>query len=85
MFTACQRACLTLLLSHMVRWNIRNRAEALGCENPSQFAKKAGLTYPLARRLWDDPEIDRIDVATLQAVAKALKVRNPFKLLEYSK
>lgn len=66
----------------MIRWNIRNRAAAFGVTNAHSLSVLAGLSYPVARRVWAEEAPGRIDVATLERLAVAFKTpRNPWVLL----
>jgi transcriptional regulator with XRE-family HTH domain len=56
--------------------------ERRGLENAYQLAAFAGLTKPLASRLLAGAPLERIDVATLEALARAFRVK-PWALLEY--
>jgi hypothetical protein len=68
----------------MITWNVRGRAEARGWKNPYQLAKGANITQPLAARVLSDEPIGRIDVATLEALARAFDLKTPWALLEYN-
>ena len=66
-----------------VRWNVRTLAVAKGIDNASQLAVYAGLTYPVATRVYASEETTRVDLLTLGKLAKAFGCkRNPWKLLE---
>lgn len=66
-----------------VRWNLADRLAAKGWENAHQLAAGAGISYPVAKRIWNGPAPDRVDFQTLGKLAKALGARrNPFALLE---
>jgi len=67
----------------MITWNVRARALAKGWTNPYQLAKGAGVTQPLAARVLADEPIGRIDVATLEALARAFALKTPWSLLSY--
>ena len=67
----------------MIRWNIRNRAAKLGWKNAHELSIHVGLSYPVARRVWAEEAPARLDVATLEALAVAFKVKTPWELLTY--
>jgi hypothetical protein len=67
----------------MIIWNVKARAEAKGWKNPYQLAKGANITQPLAARVLSDEPIGRIDVATLEALARAFNLKTPWVLLDY--
>lgn len=56
---------------------------ARGWTTAYQLAKHANISRPGALRLLSGHPVERIDVTTLEAVARALRVRNPLALLEY--
>lgn len=66
----------------MIRWNLARHMERRGIENAYQLAAFAGLSKPTASRLVEGVALERIDVATLEALARAFRVR-PWTLLEY--
>lgn len=71
----------------MIRWRddrIAKGMQVRGWENASQLALGAGLTYPVASRIVnaDGKAIERIDVSTLEALARAFDCE-PWDLLEY--
>jgi hypothetical protein len=66
----------------MIRWNVAARAAKHGVTNAHQLAAKAGLTLPVAYRVWAGEPLQRIEVATLEAIAAAFRVK-PWTLLEY--
>lgn len=70
--------------STMIRWNIRNRAAKLGWKNAHALSMHAGLSYPVARRVWAEEAPARLDVATLEALARAFRVKTPWELLTYA-
>ena len=55
----------------MKRWNIKPLMDAKGIENASQLAKFARLSPPVAQRVIDGEPLERIEVATLEALADA--------------
>jgi hypothetical protein len=67
-----------------LRWNVRHLAEQQGITSPAQLAKRTGLSWPAANRLWRrrQPRLERIEVGTLQALSVALGVRSPWDLFE---
>lgn len=66
----------------MIRWNLTRQMERRGLENAYQLAAFAGLTKPLAARLLSGAPVERLDVATLEALARAFRVK-PWTLLDY--
>jgi len=67
-----------------IRWNVKRRAkEEKGWENPQQLATGAGLTYPLAARVFEGRPLERIDVATLEKLARVFGLKTPWALLDY--
>lgn len=66
----------------MIRWHIERHMARRGIANAYQLAAFAGLTKPTAARVVAGEPLDRIEVATLEALAKAFRVR-PWALLEY--
>jgi hypothetical protein len=67
----------------MIRWNIRKRADKLGMTNAHELSVRAGLSYPVARRVWAEEAPARLDVGTLEALAVVFKVKTPWELLTY--
>lgn len=66
-----------------IRWNVKARAEGKGWTNPHQFALGAGLSYPLAARILEGEPLERIDVATLEKLARVFSLKTPWPLLDY--
>ena len=66
-----------------IRWNVKDRAKARGWDNAHQFALGAGLSYPLAARVFDGRALERIDVATLEQLARVFGLKAPWALLDY--
>lgn len=66
----------------MIRWNLDRHMARRGLTNAYQLAAFAGLTKPLASRLLAGAPIERLDVATLETLAVAFRVK-PWTLLEY--
>jgi hypothetical protein len=71
----------------IVRWNVRGPlTDKHEIANASQLSVFAGITYPVATRVFASEELDRIDLSTLGRLAKAFGVRsNPWKLLKIVK
>ena len=67
-----------------VRWNVAGRMDAKGWTNAHQLAAGAGISYPVAKRIYDGERYpDRVDFDTLGKLAKAFGCRrNPWRLLE---
>lgn len=68
----------------MIRWNVGPIAKRHHVPNAHQLAAKAGLTLPVAYRVWAGEDLKRIDVETLERLAKAFDVK-PWTLLDYRK
>lgn len=66
-----------------IRWNVKERAEAKGWENAQQFSVGAGLTYPTAARVLAGDPLERIEVATLEKLARVFGLKSPWALLDY--
>ena len=66
-----------------IRWNVKDRARARGWDNAHQFALGAGLSYPLAARVFEGKALERIDVATLELLARVFGLKAPWALLDY--
>ena len=66
-----------------IRWHVKDRAKGKGWKNAQQFAVGAGLTYPLAARILDGQPLERIDVKTLEKLAKVFGLKTPWALLDY--
>jgi len=58
--------------------------KAKGWTNANQLARGARLSYPVASRLLEGEPIERIDVATLEALASAFDC-SPWDLLDYKR
>lgn len=67
----------------MVTWNIAERAKAKGWTNAYQLAKRTGISQPLAKRIMESERVERIDVVTLESLARVFKVK-PWALLTWS-
>lgn len=66
----------------MIRYAIATHMRRKGWTNAYQLAKGAGITQPLAARVIAGGPLERLDVATLEALARAFRVK-PWALLEY--
>jgi hypothetical protein len=66
-----------------IRWNVKARAEGKGWANAHQFSVGAGLSYPLAARILEGDPLERIDVATLEKLARVFGLKTPWPLLDY--
>jgi DNA-binding Xre family transcriptional regulator len=66
----------------MIRWNVRKQMEERGWSNANQLAAGAGMTKPAAYRVFAGEPLDRIDVATLERLARVFKC-SPWSLLDY--
>lgn len=67
----------------MIHFNVQAKAQRHGVSNAHQLAAYAGLTLPVAYRVWTGDDLKRIDVATLEALTKAFGLAQPWTLLEY--
>ena len=65
-----------------IRWDVKDRAKQRGWENAQQFSLGAGITYPVAARVLEGKPLERIEVATLEKLAKVFGVK-PWSLLDY--
>lgn len=65
-----------------IRWNLQPLMRAQGIENANQLAEEAGLTLPVAYRLAEGDDLERIDVRTLDKLAVFFKCP-PWRLLKY--
>jgi hypothetical protein len=79
-----QGASFYATIRPMIRWNITAQAKRHGIPNAHQLAAKAGLTLPVAYRVWSGEPLERIDVLTLEKLTHAFKLKSPWTLLEYS-
>lgn len=69
----------------MIQWNLPALArhmERHGLTNANQLREFAGLTVPTAYKILGGGALQRIEVATLESLAKAFRVK-PWALLEY--
>lgn len=68
----------------MILWNLAPHLKRKGWTSAYQLARGADLTMPLASRLFanDGKRMDRIEVATLEALARAFRVK-PWALLKH--
>ena len=66
-----------------IYWNVRERAEKQGWANAHQLAVGAGISYPIAWRIMKDAPLERIEVATLETLARAFSLKSPWALLRY--
>jgi DNA-binding Xre family transcriptional regulator len=69
-------------LSTMIRWNLEPHMARKGWTTAYQLAKASGLSQPGAARVLLTDPVGRIDVPTLEALAKAFGVK-PWRLLDY--
>ena len=67
-----------------IRWNLAPLMAKKKIANPNQLAERVGLTLPVAYRVCEDRDIERIDVATLDRLAEFFKCP-PWHLLTYRK
>jgi hypothetical protein len=66
-----------------IYWNVQERAERRGWLNAHQLALGAGISYPSAWRILKGEPVERIDVRTLEGLARAFKLESPWSLLEH--
>lgn len=66
----------------MIRYDLKRLMKRHGWENANQLAKGADIPPPLAYRLLSGDRLDRIEVATLEKLARVFRVK-PWTLLEY--
>lgn len=64
-----------------IRIAIKEVAEKIGIENPTQLTEKTGLNYATCYNLWEN-RVKRIDLKTLEKLCKTLNV-SPNDLLGY--
>lgn len=74
---------LNATVNAMIRWNVKPFMEKRGWTNASQLATEAGITAPVAYRVLAGEPLERIDVATLERLAAAFRVK-PWQLLEHT-
>lgn len=67
----------------MIRWDITKHMDRKGWTTAYQLAKGAGISQPAAANVMSRAPLKRIDVAALQALAKAFRVK-PWLLLEWT-
>jgi DNA-binding Xre family transcriptional regulator len=67
-----------------IYWKLATHMRTEGWTNASKLAEAVGISKPAAYRIFEGKPLDRIDVATLEALARKLKVK-PLTLLEYKK
>ena len=65
-----------------VTWNLRPLMAKRGIANANQLAQRANLTLPVAYRLLDGRDIERIETATLDRLATFFHV-SPWRLLKH--
>lgn len=66
----------------MIYWDLDRHMARRGLANAYQLAAFAGLTKPTASRVLTGARLERIDTATLEALAVAFRVK-PWSLLRY--
>jgi DNA-binding Xre family transcriptional regulator len=66
----------------MIRYNIERHMHRKGWTTAYQLALHAGVTQPAAHRVMAGEPLQRIEVATLEKLAVAFRVK-PWTLLEY--
>ena len=58
-----------------LRLIVKEVAEQHSITNASQLQQKAGLTYPLTRRLWQGGNMESVNLRALEAIGRALGVK----------
>lgn len=66
----------------MIRWNVAGPMKRKGWTTAYQLARETGISQPAAHRVLAGKPLDRIDVHTLEALARAFRVK-PWTLLRY--
>lgn len=66
----------------MIRWNVAKHMAKRGWTTAYQLAKETGISQPTAATVMAGARLDRIDVAALEKLAKAFRVK-PWALLDY--
>lgn len=66
----------------MIRWNVAKYMARKGWTTAYQLAQGAGISQPAAANVLAGRPLERIDVAALEKLARAFRVR-PWALLEY--
>lgn len=66
----------------MIRWNIAKHMQRKGWASAYQLAKETGISQPAAANVLGGAPLERIDVAALEKLARAFRVK-PWALLEY--
>lgn len=67
----------------MIYWNIEALLLKHGVRTAYELAKRANISRPGALRVLSGHPVERIDVATLLAIAEAFDVDDPLSLLAY--
>lgn len=67
----------------MIRWNVAKYMNRKGWTTAYQLAKGAGISQPAAANVLAGHPLERIDVAALEKMAHAFRVK-PWVLLEWS-
>lgn len=66
----------------MIRWNVTKYMGRKGWTTAYQLAQGAGISQPTAASVLAGHALERIDVAALEKLARAFRVK-PWSLLEY--
>lgn len=66
----------------MIAYNLSKHLKRKSWTTAYQLAKGAGITQPAAHRVMAGEPLERIEVATLEALARAFHVK-PWDLLTY--
>jgi transcriptional regulator with XRE-family HTH domain len=66
----------------MIRWDVAKYMGRKGWTTAYQLAKGAGISQPAAANVLAGQALERIDVAALEKLAKAFRVK-PWSLLDY--
>lgn len=65
----------------MLKLRIKELAQQKGMRRPMDLAKKSGLSFSVAYKLWHDQQT-RIDLKTIERLCKTFRVK-PGQLFEY--
>lgn len=66
----------------MIRWNVTKYMGRKGWTTAYQLAQGAGISQPAAANVLSGRPVERIDVAALEKLARAFRVK-PWALLDY--
>ena len=72
----------SIVFLYMITWNIESYMQARGWTNASQLAEHTKLSKPAAYRVLESKPLKRIDIATLEELARVFRC-SPWDLLTY--